>query len=124
MLVSIPIAQATTGAHVFYAPVPYAVNLVSIKLVAGQELAAHGSNHLTITIAAANGSTVLATRTTNSSGGSTLAAGTVESLTIGNFDSSGLAPDEAYKISTALGGTLANAVDLNLVFELEAARSV
>ncbi len=124
MLVSLPIAQATTGAEVFFVPVPFATRLKSIKLVAGQALTADGTNHLTVSILAADGATSLASRTTDSgSSGTSLAAGTVEDLSISNFDDSGLAANEAYKVSTAVGGTLANAVDLMLVFELESDRS-
>lgn len=124
MLVSLPIAQATTGNKVFYVPVPFATRLKSIKLVAGQALAANGTNHLTVAILAADGSTSLASRTTDSgSSGTSLAAGTVEDLTISNFADSVLAADQAYKVTTTVGGTLANAVDLMLVFELESDRS-
>ena len=66
MLVSLPIAQATTGAEVFFVPVPFATRLKSIKLVAGQALTADGTNHLTVSILAADGATSLASRTTDS----------------------------------------------------------
>lgn len=123
MLVPIQIAQATTGAEIVYVPVPFASNLISIKLVAGVTLAANGTNHLTVSVLAADGATSLASRTTNSgASGTTLTAGTVEGLTISNFNDSGLAAGEAYKITTAVGGTLANATDLVLMFEFQAAR--
>ena len=125
MLVSLPIAQATTGAEVFYVPVPFATRLKSIKLVAGQGLTADGTNHLTVSILAADGATTLAEVTTDSgaAGGASLVAGDVDDLVISNFDDSPLAANQAYKVSTAVGGTLANAVDLMLMFELEADRS-
>ena len=125
MLVPINLAQATTGAVVSFVPVPFACRLVSITLVGNITLAANGTNHLTITVKAADGATTLAGRTTNSgASGTTLTAGTVEGLTITNFDDSGLTANQAYKIETAVGGTLANATDFTLVFEFEAARSV
>tara|TARA_R100001460_G_scaffold29664_3_gene58985 strand:+ start:220 stop:597 length:378 start_codon:yes stop_codon:yes gene_type:complete len=125
MLVPINLAQATTGAVVSFVPVPFACRLVSITLVSNITLAANGTNHLTITVKAADGATTLASRTTNSgSSGTTLTAGTVEGLAITNFDDSGLTANQAYKIETAVGGTLANATDFTLVFEFEAARSV
>tara|TARA_Y100000114_G_scaffold155662_1_gene180411 strand:+ start:766 stop:1149 length:384 start_codon:yes stop_codon:yes gene_type:complete len=127
MLVPINLAQATTGAVVSFVPVPFACRLVSITLVGNITLAANGTNHLTITVKAADGATALASRTTNSgggAGGTTLTAGTVEGLAITNFDDSGLTANQAYKIETAVGGTLANATDFTLVFEFEAARSV
>jgi len=125
MLVSLPIAQATTGNKVFYVPVPFATRLKSIKLVAGQALAANGTNHLTVAILAADGSTSLSSVTTDSGaeGYVSLVAGEVADLDISNFADSVLAADEAYKVTTTVGGTLANAVDLMLVFELESDRS-
>lgn len=125
MLVPINLAQATTGAVVSFVPVPFPCRLVSITLVGNITLAADGTNHLTITVKAADGATALASRTTNSgASGTTLTAGTVEGLAITNFDDSGLTANQAYKIETAVGGTLANATDFTLVFEFEAARSV
>ena len=125
MLVPIKIAQATTGAVTNYVPVPLGLNLQSITLVGNITLAANGTNHLTINVLAADGATALASRTTNSgASGTTLTAGTVEGLAVTNFDASGLAANEAYKITTAIGGTLANATEFVLMFEFAAARSV
>ena len=125
MLVSLPIAQATTGNKVFYVPVPFATRLKSIKLVAGQALAANGTNHLTVAILAADGSTSLSSVTTDSGaeGYVSLVAGSVEDLSISNFADSVFVADQAYKITTIVGGTLANVVDFMFMFEFESDRS-
>jgi len=124
MLISLPILQTTTGDFTFHVPVPYAVRLKSIKFVSGQALTADGTNYLEVEILANDGSTVLARRSTDSGdSGTNIVAGTVEDLTLSNFDDSALAADEAYKVTAVSTGTLANTVDLMLIIEVEADRS-
>lgn len=103
----------------------YPVRLVSVKFVSGQALTADGTNHLTVTLLAADGSTELTSITTDSGaeGYVSLVAGQVEDLPISNAPDSVLAAGEAYKVTTVTGGTLANVVDLNLVIEVQADRS-
>ena len=71
-------AGGSTITH--YLPTYRRMTLKEVRLVPLETSTAHAANYVTFTIL--NGSTTLASRTTNSSGGSTLTVGVSESLTL------------------------------------------
>ena len=71
---------ASGGSVTHYLPTYRKMTLKEVRLVPLENSTAHAANYVTISII--NGSTTLASRTTNSSGGSSLAVGVSESLAL------------------------------------------
>ena len=71
---------ASGSAITHYLPTYRKMTLKEVRLVPLETSTAHSSNYVTFTIL--NGSTTLASRTTNSSGGSTLTVAVSESLAL------------------------------------------
>ena len=75
-------------------------------------LTAHGTNHITLTVA--SGGSTIATRTTNTgASGTSLVADTEESLTLSNQDKLQLAAGDIIKITYTVGGTV-SATDFSI----------
>ena len=99
-----------------YLPTYRKMTLKEVRLVPLETSTAHSSNHVTFVIL--NGSTTLASRTTNSTGGSTLTVGVSESLPL----SGGAALDfedlgEIKFTATQNSGGVDADVEILLVFE-------
>jgi hypothetical protein len=89
----------STDTVYIYNPHPYAVRVRKLAILPKTAVATHASNYITTTIS--NGGDTLATHTTNSTGGSALAAGTEKSLTISGTGT---------QLEVAAGGVLTVAV--------------
>lgn len=74
--------DATDTAYIFN-PFGYKIAVEAVLLCPKTTVATHASNYITGTLTANDGSTVLGTHTTNSSGGAALTAGTSVALTFG-----------------------------------------
>lgn len=95
--------DATDNVHILN-PSAGTVRAVSFYLVPHVSVATHASNYITITVK--KGSSVLATFTTNSSGGAALTAGTPVALTItGTGADLEIAAAGVYTVEVAKSGT-------------------
>jgi len=92
----------STDTGYLYNPYPFSVIVDAITLMPKTAVSTHASNYITTTVA--NGGTTLGTHTTNSSGGSALAAGTNKSISL---------VESGTKLEIASGGVLAVTVAKN-----------
>lgn len=110
------VSASSTVDETRYMPTYRKLTLKRILLVPNETTAADGSNYLTLTVT--NGSTTLATRTTESAA---LTAGTVEALTLVatvDLDFSDLGAIKIVKTHTGSGAVC----DVEFAFEFDARR--
>lgn len=86
----------STDTGYLYNPYSFSVKVEEVTILPKTAVATHASNYITTTIA--NGATTLGTHTTNSSGGSALAAGTQKVVSL---------VESGTKLEIAAGGVLA-----------------
>ena len=99
-----------------YLPTYRKMTLKEVRLVPLENSTAHAANYVTISII--NGSTTLASRTTNSSGGSSLAVGGSEALSLSGGESLDFEDLGEIKFTAVHnGGGVAADVEILLVFE-------
>ena len=85
-----------TDTGFLYNPYAFAVKVDELSIMPKTAVATHASNYITTTVA--NGATTLGTHTTNSTGGSALAAGTQKVITL---------VESGTKLEIAAGASLA-----------------
>ena len=104
-----------------YLPTYRKMTLKEVRLVPLEDSAAHAANYVTISII--NGSTTLASRTTNSSGGSSLAVGVSESLSLSGGPALDFEDLGEIKF-TAVHASSGVAADVEILLVFEPARAV
>jgi len=74
----------STDTKYLFNPYGYKVAVEAVLLCPNTSVSTHASNYITGTLTANDGSTTLATHTTNSSGGAAMTAGTSVAMTMGS----------------------------------------
>ena len=114
--------QAGSGTNNYYIPVGDLCELSEVRIVAGTTSTAHNDNHVIITIKGANGTTALATRSTDANGGgSTLTAGTLENLGIADASQAVFTSAQKIHVESVQAGS-GVAVNATLCFVFKPAR--
>jgi len=112
---------ASGGSVTHYLPTYRKMTLKEVRLVPLENSTAHAANYVTISII--NGSTTLASRTTNSSGGSSLAVGVSESLALSGGPALDFEDLGEIKFTAAQNASGVDA-DVEILLVFEPARSV
>ena len=112
---------ASGGSVTHYLPTYRKMTLKEVRLVPLENSTAHAANYVTISII--NGSTTLASRTTNSSGGSSLAVGVSESLALSGGEALDFEDLGEIKFTAAQNASGVDA-DVEILMVFEPARAV